>query len=93
MKTLLTEVFSLQNFFENHGDDAVIMFLHDNDRGLRPAEAGLQGQGRRHFPGRDDHDRRVGGLLEYRTRLAQDVVPVHDTVRQVIIFKDTESSA
>ena len=42
MKTLLTEVFSLQNFFENHGDDAVIMFLHDNDRGLRPAEAGLE---------------------------------------------------
>ena len=42
VKTLLTEVFGLQNFFENHGDDAIIMFLHDNDCGLRPAETGLE---------------------------------------------------
>ena len=42
VKTQLTEVFNLQNFFEVHGDDAIIMFLHDNTRGLRPAETDLE---------------------------------------------------
>ena len=40
-KTLLTEVFTLNHFHEVHGEDAIILFLHDKDRGLRPAAADL----------------------------------------------------
>jgi len=41
-KTLLTEVFTLEHFHETHGDDAVILFLHDEETGLRPATADLR---------------------------------------------------
>ena len=42
VKTLLTDVFTLKDFFENHGSGSVIMFLYDRERGLRPADAGLK---------------------------------------------------
>lgn len=38
-KTLLTEIFTLENFHEVHGEEAVILFLHDEGKGLRPAAA------------------------------------------------------
>lgn len=40
-KTLLTEIFTLEHFHEIHGADAVILFLQDDDKGLRPAAADL----------------------------------------------------
>ncbi|MDE0593610.1 MAG: cation:proton antiporter [Roseibacillus sp.] len=40
-KTLLTEIFTLEHFHTNYGEDAVILFLHDEDKGLRPAAADL----------------------------------------------------
>ena len=41
-KTLLTEIFTLENFHEVHGEEAVILFLHDEGKGLRPAAADLE---------------------------------------------------
>lgn len=41
-KTLLTEVFTLEHFHEVNGEDAIILFLHDEDKGLRPAAADLE---------------------------------------------------
>ena len=41
-KTLLTEIFTLEHFHEVHGEEAVILFLHDEDKGLRPAAADLE---------------------------------------------------
>ena len=34
-KTLLTEIFTLEHFHEVHGEEAVILFLHDEGKGLR----------------------------------------------------------
>jgi len=44
-KTQLTDVFTLEDFQMTHGDDAIILFLHDTDKGLRPVEAeeGIEG--------------------------------------------------
>ncbi len=41
-KTLLTKFFTLEDFHLTHGKDAVILFLHDDDKGLRPASADLE---------------------------------------------------
>jgi NhaP-type Na+/H+ or K+/H+ antiporter len=41
-KTQITEVFTLQDFHLTHGQDAVILFLHDQEKGLRPAPADLE---------------------------------------------------
>ena len=38
-KTQLTEVFTLEDFRRVHGESAIIMFMHDEERGLRPVEA------------------------------------------------------
>ncbi|MDP7655392.1 MAG: NAD-binding protein, partial [Roseibacillus sp.] len=41
-KTLLTEIFTLEHFHAIHGEEAVILFLHDESKGLRPAAADLE---------------------------------------------------
>ncbi|MGE9266500.1 MAG: NAD-binding protein, partial [Verrucomicrobiales bacterium] len=38
-KTQLTDVFTINDFRKVHGDEAIILFLHDAERGLRPYEA------------------------------------------------------
>ena len=40
-KTKITEVFTLEDFQMTHGEDAIVLFLHSEDRGLRPASADL----------------------------------------------------
>lgn len=41
-KTLLTEKFTFEDYRKTHGENAVILFLHDRDKGLRPAPADLK---------------------------------------------------
>jgi hypothetical protein len=41
-KTTLTDIFTLEHFHSTYGDDAVILFLHGEDKGLRPAAAELE---------------------------------------------------
>ena len=41
-KTLLTEIFTLEHFHAIHGEEAVILFLRDESKGLRPAAADLE---------------------------------------------------
>lgn len=41
-KTRLTKIFTLEDFHRTHGDEAVILFLDDEDRGLRAAPADLE---------------------------------------------------
>ncbi|NNM30404.1 MAG: sodium:proton exchanger [Akkermansiaceae bacterium] len=41
-KTQITDVFTLDDLHLTHGEEAVILFLQDNDKGLRPAPADLQ---------------------------------------------------
>lgn len=38
-KTTLTEVFNYEDFRRVHGENAVILFLHDEEKGLRPFDA------------------------------------------------------
>ncbi len=38
-KTQLTDVFTLEDFRNTHGDDAIILFQHDDEKGLRPVAA------------------------------------------------------
>ena len=40
-KTHITDVFTLEDFQSTHGNDAIVLFLHSDDRGLRPAGADL----------------------------------------------------
>jgi NhaP-type Na+/H+ or K+/H+ antiporter len=40
-KTLITDVFTLEDFQATHGNSAIILFLDDEDRGLRPARHDL----------------------------------------------------
>lgn len=39
-KTTLTEIFNIEDFRRVHGENAVILFLHDEEKGLRPYVAG-----------------------------------------------------
>lgn len=39
-KTQLTDVFTLEDFRQVHGKEALILFLHDHEKGLRPFESG-----------------------------------------------------
>jgi len=41
-KTQLTDVFTLQDFDLTYGEDAIILFLQDENRNLRPAPADLE---------------------------------------------------
>ena len=42
-KTQITDIFTLEDFHTTHDDDEpVILFLHDPDRGLRPAKSDLE---------------------------------------------------
>ena len=41
-KTQITDVFTLEDFHLTHGKDAIVLFLHSEDRGLRPAAADLE---------------------------------------------------
>ena len=41
-KTQITGVFRFADFLEKHGEDAVILFLHDKTKGLRPAPSVLK---------------------------------------------------
>lgn len=36
-KTQITEVFTLEDFYQENGDDVMVMFLYDDKNGLRPA--------------------------------------------------------
>ena len=38
-KTQLTDVFTLEDFHTTHGEDAIILFQHDEEKGLRPVSA------------------------------------------------------
>lgn len=40
-KTLITDVFTLEDFTLTYGEDAIVLFLHDETRKLRPAPADL----------------------------------------------------
>ncbi len=42
-KTQITDIFTLEDFRTTHGDEEpLILFLHDPDRGLRPAKCDLE---------------------------------------------------
>ena len=37
--TQITDVFTLEDFYRTHGEDSLILFQHDEEKGLRPVEA------------------------------------------------------
>lgn len=41
-KTLITEVFTLEDFYKENGEDALLLFLFDEKNGLRPAESDIK---------------------------------------------------
>jgi NhaP-type Na+/H+ or K+/H+ antiporter len=41
-KTQITDVFTLEDFTLTYGEDAIVLFLHDESRKLRPAPADLE---------------------------------------------------